>query len=683
MTNPIPLPPPVVGPEIRLAEFTVKALVLGAVLSMLLASANAYIGLLVGLTVSASIPAAAVSMGLLRLFRQSNILENNMVQTAASAGESLVAGIIFTIPALVIMKAWSGYHYGPMMAIGIIGGILGVAFTIPLRRALIVEARLKFPEGVATAEVLKTGGIETDKDHHAHYESDDAKQGFKRLLQAAGVGALFKLLESGIGFMASAIATTKSWFAGGWLFTANITLSPALIGVGYIVGLNIAMLVFMGGVIGTLIGVPLNWYFNHEAIMLAANIDPNTAWSELDPSEWSALAGQSWQDCRRIGVGAMIVGGVWSLISLARPLLDGVKASLHAYKASRSAAGQAVLRTEFDTPINFVAIAIVVAVVPLFLIFVFALGDYPNRILIASIMTVLMIVFGFVFSSVAGYMAGLVGSSNNPISGVTIATVIISALILLQLMGKQGMAATLGPIAVIYLAGLICSSAAIAGDNMQDLKCGHLVGSTPWRQQVFQVVGVSAAALVIPFVLQVLDAGYGIGRASPVNPGATPLAAPQAALMQALASGIFGDGIKWNFIFMGFGLAIVLIILDQIQERRSSTFRFPVLAVAVGVYLPLGLSVPIFIGGIIAHLVKKRSASTAKELRQKRENTGLLLASGLITGEALMGVVVAIVAAFVMPLPVIAAFAPAAVIGVLALAGVIVYQYRTPLAVQS
>lgn len=671
---------PLVSPEASLAEITGKALLLGAVLSMLLASANAYIGLLVGLTVSASIPAAAVSMGVLRLFRRSNILENNMVQTAASAGESLVAGIIFTIPALVIMQAWSGYHYGPMVAIAIVGGILGVAFTIPLRRALIVEARLKFPEGVATAEVLKTGGIETDKDHPEHVESAEAQQGFKRLLQAAGVGALFKLLESGVGLMAGTVATTKSWLAGAWLFTGNISLSPALIGVGYIVGLNIAVLVFLGGVIGTLIGVPLNWYFNHETIMLAANIDASTAWSQLSSSDWSALAGQAWQDCRRIGVGAMIIGGIWSLISLARPLLDGVKASLSAYRASRSAAGQTVLRTEFDTPINFVAMAVALGIVPLFLIFLFALGDYPDRILIAAIMTVLMVVFGFVFSSVAGYMAGLVGSSNNPISGVTIATVIISALILLQLMGKEGVAATLGPIAVIYLAGLICSSAAIAGDNMQDLKCGHILGSTPWRQQLFQVVGVCAAALVIPFVLQVLDAGYGIGHVSPVNPEATPLAAPQAALMQALASGIFGDGIAWNFIFMGFALAILLIVLDQIQARRGSTFRFPVLAVAVGVYLPLGLSVPIFIGGVIAYVVNKRSLGSSAALRQKRENTGLLLASGLITGEALMGVVIAIGAAFVLPLPIMSAFAPGSAIGLLALLGVVIYQYRTPLA---
>jgi len=668
--------PPVVAAERNIVEFTVKALVLGAVLSMVLAAANAYIGLLVGLTVSASIPAAAASMGILRLFKRSTILENNMVQTSASAGESLVAGIIFTIPALVMMKAWSGYEYGPMVAIAIVGGILGVAFTVPLRRALIVEAKLAFPEGQATAEVLKTGGIERDE----HTETDGhADTGFRRLLQAAGIGAAFKFIEGAVGLLAGNVATTQAWLAGKYLFLGNINISPALIGVGYIVGLNIAMLVFMGGVIGTLIGVPLNWAFNSEAIMTATGIDSATAWSQLDANQWGALAGQAWQDCRRVGVGAMMVGGLWSLISLAKPLVEGMRSSMKAYRNTRDG-GAAALRTEFDTPINYVLIVVLVSIIPLFMIFNFALAAYPDRLMISAIMTVLMLVFGFVFSSVAGYMAGLVGSSNNPISGVTIATVIVSALILLQLMGNEGLAATLGPIAVIYLAGLICSAAAIAGDNMQDLKCGHVVGATPWRQQVFQVIGVVAAAVVIPLILQLLDNQYGIGRPSP-NPNAIPnsvLAAPQAGLMQALAGGIFGAGIQWNFIMMGFALAVALIIVDKIQEKRGSTFRFPVLAVAGGIYLPLGLSVPIFIGGVLAWMVKRRSADLDDTQWTRREGLGLLVASGLITGEALMGVLVALLAGAGVALPFIGGFGFAPTLALLGLAAVIFYQYRTP-----
>jgi putative OPT family oligopeptide transporter len=663
---------PLVGPDRRLAEITIKGLLLGIFLSMLLAAANAYIGLLVGLTVSASIPAAAVSMGVLRMFKNSNILENNMVQTSASAGESLVAGMIFTVPALVMMGAWNGYNYWPLVSIAIVGGILGVAFTIPLRRALIVEARLMFPEGVATAEVLKTGGI--DSSERADDDSGaDSQKGFKLLLQATAIGALFKLLESGFGVLSGGVATIKSWFGGFWLFSGNITLSPALLGVGYIVGLNIAVLVFLGGAIGTLIGVPLNWLLNGDALMVTVGIPVDTPWSNFSSDQWTTLANEAWSNNRRIGVGAMIIGGIWSLICLTKPLVNGIKASLNAYKATRMG-GKQLSRTELDTPINYVAMIVLAATIPLFFIFYSALDAYPDKLMISLIMTVLMLVFGFIFSSVAGYMAGLVGSSNNPISGVTIATVITSALILVQLMGKDGLAATLGPIAVIYLAGLICSAAAIAGDNMQDLKCGHIVGSTPWKQQVYQVVGVVSAALVIPLVLQVLDAGYGIGRPSLLNPDATPLSAPQAGLMKDLATGIFGAGIEWNFIFIGFGLAAVLIVLDKIQEKRGSSFRFPVLAVAVGVYLPLGLSVPIFIGGLMAHTVKKKSKKVAPKVAQKRENTGLLLASGLITGEALMGVLIAVIAAFVMPLP--GTMAIGGVAGLIAMAGVMVYLYR-------
>ena len=665
---------PLVPADVKLQEITLKGLMLGAILSMALAAANAYIGLLVGLTVSASIPAAAVSMGVLRLFKRSNILENNLVQTAASAGESLVAGIIFTIPALVIMGAWGGYEYGPMVAIAIVGGIMGVAFTVPLRQALIVEAKLRFPEGVATAEVLKTGGIETGEG--SGERSEEAAAGFRVLLQAAGLGATIKLLEAGFGLLSGSIAATRSWLSGAYLFTGSISLSPALIGVGYIVGLNIAVLVFIGGVIGTVIGVPLNWLFNGANVMLDAGIDPATPWAELDSSQWGTLAGQAWQDCRRIGVGAMIVGGIWSLISLAKPLASGVKASVAAYRSAKAGGNNRVLRTEYDTPLNYVMIVALVGLVPVFAIFYYALDDYPGKLGIALIMTLLMLVFGFIFSSVAGYMAGLVGSSNNPISGVTIATVIISALILLQLMGNDGIAATLGPIAVIYLAGLICSAAAIAGDNMQDLKCGHVVGATPWKQQLYQVIGVLAAALVIPFVLRVLDAGYGIGRV--VQEGVTPLAAPQAALMGSLASGIFGAGINWRFIFMGFGLAVLLIILDEIQKKRGSSFRFPVLAVAVGVYLPLSLSVPIFIGGLLVHFVNRASAGASTEVRQTRANAGLLIASGLITGEALMGVAVSIAAVVLvnmgsgLPAPMVFA----GWLGTVVLIGVIFYQYR-------
>ncbi|SDJ28341.1 putative oligopeptide transporter, OPT family [Ferrimonas sediminum] len=674
-----PLPPPVVDPERSLPEITVKAVILGIVLAMLLAAANAYIGLLVGMTVSASIPAAAVSLGLLRLFRRSNILENNMVQTAASAGESLVAGIIFTIPALVMMGAWQGYLYWPMVAIAIVGGVLGVSFTIPLRRALIVEARLRFPEGVATAEVLKTGGVETDRSNSAEVPQDQsAASGFRLLVQAAGLGGLFKLMESGLGLLAGGVTTVKSGLGGHYLFSGGMTLSPALIGVGYIVGLNIAVLVFLGGVIGTLIGVPVNWLLSRESILVAAGIDSTLALEAFTPQQWAAIAAASWQKCRYIGVGAMMVGGLWSLVALAKPLASGIRASLSAYRASKTDGAKAPSRTETDTPFQLVILVALVSIIPLFFIFYLALGDYQHKLMVSALMTLLMLVLGFIFSSVAGYMAGLVGSSNNPISGVTIATVITSALILVTIMGKEGVASTLGPIAVIYLAALICSSAAIAGDNMQDLKCGHVVGATPWRQQLFQVIGVIAAALLIPLVLDVLDAGYGIGRPAAGGDPTKFLAAPQAGLMMTLATGIFGSGIEWHFILMGCALAVLLILLDRRQERRGAEFRFPVLAVAVGIYLPLGLSVPIFIGGLLADAIRRGANQVGATEAQARSNRGVLLASGLITGEALMGVVIAIYVAFIGQPG--TAWQYAGLAGVASLMLICVYLYRQTIA---
>lgn len=646
------LPPPVVGPQQQLDEITIKALVLGMLLSVLLAAANAYIGLLVGMTVSASIPAAAASLGILRLFRRSNILENNMVQTSASAGESLVAGIIFTIPALVMMQAWHGYLYWPMVSIAIVGGILGVAFTIPLRRVLIVEARLTYPEGLATAEVLKTGGIETDRDKPAEQQARTAGDGIQLLAQAGALGALYKLMESGLGLFAGGIGAVRSWFGGNYLFSGGITLSPALIGVGYIVGINIAVLVFLGGAIGTLFGVPMNWLFNKDAILLAAGLSPEIAIDQITDRQWISIASAAWQKCRYIGVGAMMVGGLWSLVSLATPLTKGIRASLKAYRHGRSTINRAFPRTEADTPFSIVLLVVAASIIPLYAIFYIAMTDYEYKLMVSALMTLLMLVLGFLFASVAGYMAGLVGSSNNPISGVTIATVITSALILVNIMGKEGPGAMLGPIAVIYLAALICSAAAIAGDNMQDLKCGHLVGATPWRQQLFQVVGVLSAALVIPLILSVLDAGYGIGRPIEGGDPARVLAAPQAGLMMALARGIFGQGIEWNFIYMGFALAVVLILLDIVQERRNASFRFPVLAVAVGIYLPLGLSVPIFVGGVLAALVARQKARHQMGGARPNNNRGVLLASGLITGEALMGVGIALYIAFIgSPLP--------------------------------
>jgi putative OPT family oligopeptide transporter len=634
-----PLPPPLIPPERRLPEITIKGLALGIVLAMLMAAANAYLGLRVGMTVAASIPAAAISLGVLRLFRRSNILENNQVQTVASAGASTVSGIIFTVPALVMMGAWPGYDHWTIFAFVVLGGILGVAFTTPLRRALIVDARLAFPEGVATAKVLETGGLERTRD--AESAPRTGRGGFALLLQGTALGALFKLLDSGFKLVASNVAAVKSMFGGKWLFMVDAELAPSLLGIGYIVGLNIGVLILMGAVIGTTIGVPINWLLHSERLMATVGIPAGTPQSAFSAEQWEQLAVASWGNCRRIGIGCMIVGGIWSLITLAKPLVRGVRASLAAYRSQRSG-GDAAARTELDTPLPFLGIAVAVAIVPCFLLFRHALGEYQHATAIAGLMTVLLLVFGFLFTSVAGYMAGLVGSSNNPVSGVTMATVIVASLTLVNLMGGGELAARVGPPAVIFLAAVICTGACIAGDNLQDLKCGHVVGATPWKQQLCLVLGSIGSALVIPIVLGLLDQDQGIGRA--VQEGVRPLAAPQATLMKEIATGIFGTGIDWGYIYFGCGLAVLLIALDKLQEIRSSSFRFPVLAVAVGIYLPFGLSVLIFVGSVLSWVVLRGVRERPEGVRQQVENDGTLLASGLITGEAVMAVLIAVVA---------------------------------------
>jgi putative OPT family oligopeptide transporter len=591
-----------------LPEITIKAVVLGVLLSVVLAGANAYLGLFAGMTVSASIPAAVVSMGVLRLFRRSNILENNIVQTAASAGESLAAGVIFTLPALVILNFWTEFNFLWVTLIAGFGGILGVLFTIPLRRALIVEGKLKFPEGIATAEVLKSGQRSNGS-------------GVKYIAQAAIAGGLFKLGGAGLRIWVEVFEAARG--IGGTVAYFGSNLSPALLSVGYIVGLNIAVLIFLGGFLNWMIAIPICAAFDTCPVV---NGEP------LSALEW---AHQIWSaKTRYIGVGGMLVGGLWTIFHMRTSLLGGITSGLKVYR--NVGAGQPdIARTEKDMPMKWIIILIVVSVVPLFLVY----QVFVQRITVSLSMAVMMLITGFLFSAVAGYMAGLVGSSNNPISGVTIATVLVSALLLLFLMGKG---ASNGPPAAIIIGSVVCCAAAIAGDNMQDLKAGYLVKATPWKQQVMQLVGTVSAAFVMAPVLTLLFKAYGFAGHSSATDNA--LIAPQANLISSVAKGVFQGQLPWNYVFVGMAVAVVVIVMDKYLERRGSSFRMPVLAVAIGIYLPLELEVPIFAGGIIHQVVKiyhrrKAAASDAVEVSNRH---GLLFASGLITGEALIGILLAI-----------------------------------------
>lgn len=593
--------------ERPLAEITVKAVVLGVVLSVVLAAANAYLGLFAGMTVSASIPAAVVSMGVLRLFRKSNILENNIVQTAASAGESLAAGVIFTLPALVILGFWKEFDFVWVAVISCFGGVLGVLFTIPLRRSLIVEGDLKFPEGIATAEVLETG--------------QQGGKGIGFIVKSAVASGLFKIGADGLGLWPSIVEGAKG--IGGSIAYFGSNLSPALLSVGYIVGLNIAILIFLGGACNWLIAIP---------ICASMGIVEQ---GEMSTVDW---AGAIWSaKTRYLGVGGMVVGGLWTILHMRKSLLSGITSGLKAYSTISETGEKSpeVPRTEKDMPMKWILSLIIFSVVPLFLVY----QVFVQRVEVSLAMAAIMLVTGFVFSAVAGYMAGLVGSSNNPISGVTIATVLVSSFLLLLMMGKG---AENGPAAAIIIGSVVCCAAAIAGDNMQDLKAGHIVGATPWKQQVMQLVGTISAALVLAPVMMLLQQAYGFAG----QPGAADnaLAAPQANLMASVAKGVFEGNLPWNFIFIGMGIAVGIIILDLYLQSVGSSFRTPVLAVAIGFYLPFELSVPIFFGGLIHLLVKKynENKNVPKEQVEVSDRHGLLFASGLITGEALTGILLAV-----------------------------------------
>jgi putative OPT family oligopeptide transporter len=592
-------------------QLTFRAVALAIVLAMVLAAANTYLGLFAGMTIASAIPAAVVSMAVLGALGGAGILENNIVQTGASAGSSIASGVIFTIPALVILGYWQDFQYAWVLAIAGLGGILGVLFSVPLRRALIVEQKLAFPEGQAAAEVLKAG--------------ENPAQGI-RILGVAALGGALAKLAAGSGLRLIPDTAASAGFFGKYLAYFGTNLSPALLGVGYIVGLNIGIVVLAGAMISWNIAIPF-----YVANVLPGNAELMQATAGLTAED---IANTVWsKQIRYLGVGAMLVGGIWALVSLRRSLLSGIRSGLAAARAS--AAGAVVAHTEQDLPMKWVLVGIVLFTLPLLALYQVIVGTLA----VSLPMTVIMIVAGFLFCSVSAYMAGLVGSSNNPVSGITIATILFSAVMLLLMMGPDS---TIGPVAAVMIGAVVCCAACIAGDNLQDLKCGHIVGATPWRQQVMLAVGAASSALVMAPVLNLLADAYGIGIATEAHP--KPLPAPQATLMASVSKGIFGGELPWDMIAIGALIGIAIITLDEILKARGSSFRTPVLAVAVGIYLPLELMTPIFLGGLLHHLVdrhlKRRGADAAALERHHRK--GLLFAAGMITGEALMGIAIAI-----------------------------------------
>jgi putative OPT family oligopeptide transporter len=592
-------PPQPKGPYIPASkvfpEMTARALVLGIILSVILGAANMYVGLRAGLTVSATIPAAVMTMAILRFFKDRNILENTIGMTTASAGEALGAGLIFTIPAFILTGVWTEIRIWETVALGLVGGTLGVLFTVPLRRALVVEAKLPYPEGIATAQVLVAG--------------EQGGKGARILGGGMLIGASVAMAGLGMRlWQEAAQGAVRIANSAGYLATS---LSPILMAVGYIVGLRIASLIMIGGVLGFLIFAPL---------LLAVNYPtPGVVLPSVESDPQGALLGMWRANVRLIGAGAMITGGLFTLYKIRDSLRKATAEARTAFQNRGQA--ETRLRTEQDIPIGQVIVGIALLALPVAGVAYLFTGS----VLYAAFGMVAAAIFGFFFSSVAGYLAGVVGSSNNPISGVTIVTLLFTSFGLIAL-GATGAA---GILAALSVAAIICTGAAIAGDNLQDLKSGYLIGSTPRRQQVGLIVGVAAMALAAPFVLNAIQETFELGS--------NQFPAPQAFVVTTLVQSIFGGTVNVPMLVGGVVLGAILIAA-----------RLPVLPVAVGIYLPFTLSTPIFIGGVLRwaaeRMVQKRAAARnlpqaeTKKHMASLESTGVLFSSGLIAGEALMGI---------------------------------------------
>ena len=584
---------PYVPADKVMPEFTVVSIVLGAILAIVFGGANAYLGLRVGMTVSASIPAAVISMGVIRkILRRDSILENNMVQTIGSAGESVAAGAIFTLPAL-FMWAKEGMGNAPgLVEIGLIalcGGVLGVLMMIPLRSALIVKEHgvLAYPEGQACAEVLIAG------------EEGGAKA--STVFSGLGIAAVYKFIADGLKIFPSEITYDISAYKGSGV---GIDVLPALAGVGYICGAKVSSYLFAGGILGWLVIMPLMVLFGGDAIMFPV--------TDMTINELVAANGVSalWSKYLRfMGAGAVACGGVLSLIKSLPLIVRTFKDAMGDYGKGRTVS---TLRTEQDIPMKVVLLGVLLVAIVLWLV-----PAIPLNLFTALI----VIVFGFFFATVSSRMVGLIGSSNNPVSGMAIATLLISTM-LLKATGTVGIE---GMTAAIVIGGIICVIAAIAGDTSQDLKTGFLVGATPKKQQIGELIGVAVSSVAIGAILYLLSMAWG-------GYGSNDLPAPQAMLMKMIVEGVMGGNLPWNMVFAGVFIAIVVEVLG-----------IPVLPFAIGLYLPIYLSVPMMLGGALRWFLEKRKYASEKD-KNDTVQSGVLYSSGLIAGEGIVGILLAVLA---------------------------------------
>ncbi len=634
---------PFISPETRMLEFTIRALIIGVVLSVVLGAANAYLGLKAGMTIAATYPAAVIGMALIKAMRGS-ILEENFARTVGSIGESVAAGAIFTIPAFYIVflqnqnagiESRNFFTYGVTTVILIAGGILGIMFVALLRKVMVEDAELPYPESVAAAEIHKSGA--------------NSEGGSKTLFSAMILGALIKALgefkvfetywEKFITFTKQKISGSSIVGEGGALL-GSPKVSPAYIGVGYIIGPRLASLNFSGSLIAWGLLTPIILYFLAPAIdvdILAASFmqAEGIAREAAIQKAWIAKAYEVWKFIvRPIAIGGMLVSAIYTLYKMRKSLFAGVTRSIDDVKKAAAGVDTGIPRTEKDISFNWVMIGIALVAIATFIITYFI---FSTSVLAAIVAATLMIILAFFFAAVSGYLVGIMGSSNNPISGLTLTALVVTALIMVLLgaHGHEGVAATLG------VAAIVCVSAAVAGEMLQDLKAGHILGGTPWKMQLGDIIGVVASSVVMFFVLFYLNQGdinTGLVQGYEGGFGSRNLSAPQANLMAILSQGIVGGHMAWPLIITGMLMGIGFILMQ---------IKSPML-VCVGMYLPLETTFAIFIGGLFKAIVQmfqeRKKHNEAQQIRS--ENTGILIASGLIAGEAIIGLVFAAFAAF-------------------------------------
>jgi len=633
-----------VADSVSLPELTLRGVILGALITVVFTASNIYLGLKVGLTFSSAIPAAVISMAVLRLFPGANILENNMVQTQASAAGTL-SSIIFILPGLVMLGHWQGFPFWQTMAICAAGGMLGVIFSIPLRHAMVVHSDLPYPEGVAAAEILRVGSASQEA-------GGKASTGLADLVAGGLAAGLFSFAASGLRVLAEG---ANAWLAAGAsVVRLSMGFSLALVGAGYLVGI-------VGG-LAMLLGLILTWGIAVPWLTAITPMPVDATLASFGTKIWSTQA-------RFIGAGTIAIAAIWTLATLFKPMVEGVRASMGASFGALRTAGQqdgrggqgGIPRTQRDLPARWIGVLTLVMIAVLAVTFGYFLAPAPLatgpawRLVACAVL--FAFVFGFLVAAACGYMAGLVGSSASPISGIGIIAVILVSLLILGVGTLDGLLGTPegGRFAIalaIFTTSAVVAVASISNDNLQDLKTGWLVGATPWRQQVALLIGCVVGAAVIPPVLELLYHAYGFAGALPradMDPNQA-LAAPQATLMTAIATGIFTHQLNWTMILIGVALGVVLIAIDEMLRRRGGVARLPVLAVGIGIYLPPTISSALVVGAVLSWWLmraeRRRAQARGEDVQlavEHAERRGTLLASGLIVGESLVGVALAAV----------------------------------------